>query len=44
MHEELERLVEAGLTPVEALQGATSAAATTFGLTDWGVMVAKDEG
>jgi imidazolonepropionase-like amidohydrolase len=38
LHEELRRLVEAGLTPVEALQGATSLAAGVFGLTDRGVI------
>lgn len=38
LHEELERLVRAGLTPVEALQGATTHAAETFGLTDRGVI------
>lgn len=38
LHEELERLVGAGLTPVEALQGATSLAADVFGLTDRGVI------
>jgi imidazolonepropionase-like amidohydrolase len=36
LHEELERLVAAGLTPAEALRGATSLAAGTFGLTDRG--------
>jgi len=36
LHEELERMVEAGLTPMEALQGATSLAAQTFGLKDRG--------
>jgi imidazolonepropionase-like amidohydrolase len=38
LHEELERLVDAGLTPAEALRGATSLAAATFGLTDLGVI------
>ncbi len=38
LHEELERLVAAGLTPAEALRGATSLAAGTFGLTDRGVI------
>lgn len=38
LHEELGRLVHAGLTPVEALQGATSRAASTFGLTDRGTI------
>jgi imidazolonepropionase-like amidohydrolase len=38
LHEELERLVDAGLAPAEALRGATSHAAGTFGLTDRGVI------
>jgi imidazolonepropionase-like amidohydrolase len=38
LHEELERLVDAGLAPAEALRGATSLAASTFGLTDRGVI------
>ncbi|MET7419020.1 amidohydrolase family protein [Dactylosporangium sp. NPDC005555] len=38
IHEELHRLVGAGLTPAEALRGATSAAAAAFGLTDRGVV------
>jgi imidazolonepropionase-like amidohydrolase len=38
LHEELNRLVEAGLTPVEALQGATLLAAETFGLSDRGAI------
>jgi imidazolonepropionase-like amidohydrolase len=38
LHEELERLVDAGLTPSEALRGATSLAAETFGLPDRGVI------
>ena len=38
LHEELERLVDAGLTPAEALRGATCLAAGTFGLTDRGVI------
>ena len=38
LHEELERLVDAGLTPCEALRGATSLAADTFGLADRGVI------
>jgi imidazolonepropionase-like amidohydrolase len=38
LHEELERLVDAGLAPAEALRGATSLAADTFGLTDRGVI------
>ncbi|GHJ47088.1 amidohydrolase [Catellatospora sp. TT07R-123] len=37
LHDELARLVAAGLTPVEALRGATSLAADTFGLSDRGV-------
>lgn len=36
IHEELARLVEAGLTPTEALDGATCLAADTFGLADRG--------
>lgn len=32
MHQELELLVQAGLTPIEALQGATSRVAEVFGL------------
>ena len=36
IHDELERLVRAGLTPVEALRGAGVAAAGTFGLGDRG--------
>ena len=36
MHEELELLVRAGLTPVEALAAATSATADAFGLDDRG--------
>jgi imidazolonepropionase-like amidohydrolase len=36
MHRELELLVEAGLTPVEALAAATSAPARAFGLEDRG--------
>ncbi len=36
VHEELARLVEAGLTPAEALDGATRLAADTFGLHDRG--------
>lgn len=35
-HEELGRLVDAGLTPLQALQGATSKTADVFGLTDRG--------
>jgi imidazolonepropionase-like amidohydrolase len=38
LHEELERLVDAGLAPAEALRGATSLAAGIFGLTDRGVI------
>lgn len=36
LHRELELLVEAGLTPAEALAAATSVTAETFGLTDRG--------
>jgi hypothetical protein len=36
LHRELELMVLAGLTPVEALRAATSAPATTFGLGDRG--------
>ncbi len=36
LHDELERLVEAGLSPVEALAAATSAPAGAFGLVDRG--------
>jgi imidazolonepropionase-like amidohydrolase len=36
LHEELALLVAAGLTPTQALQGATSVAAHTFGLYDRG--------
>ncbi|MFD5825957.1 amidohydrolase family protein [Lentzea sp. NPDC060358] len=38
LHDELALLVEAGLTPAEALHGATALAARTFGLTDRGVV------
>ncbi|MFF5075442.1 amidohydrolase family protein [Actinoplanes sp. NPDC000266] len=38
LHEELERLVHAGLTPVEALRSATSSAAEVFGLTGRGTI------
>jgi imidazolonepropionase-like amidohydrolase len=38
LHEELERLVAAGLAPAEALRGATSLAAAIFGLTDRGAV------
>jgi imidazolonepropionase-like amidohydrolase len=40
MHRELELLVMAGLTPVEALRAATSAPARAFGLDDRGRIVA----
>jgi imidazolonepropionase-like amidohydrolase len=40
MHRELELLVRAGLTPVEALTAATSTPAATFGLKDRGRIVA----
>ncbi|MEE4545609.1 amidohydrolase family protein [Streptomyces sp. V4-01] len=36
LHDELENLVEAGLTPVEVLRAATSLTAETFGLKDRG--------
>ncbi|WP_394618942.1 amidohydrolase family protein [Lentzea sp. JNUCC 0626] len=39
LHDELDRLVGAGLTPVEALRAATSLAAETFGLTDRGAVL-----
>lgn len=38
LHEELSQLVEAGLTPMEALQAATSNAANYFGLSDVGTI------
>jgi imidazolonepropionase-like amidohydrolase len=38
LHEELARLVDAGLAPAEALRGATALAAAVFGLTDRGVI------
>lgn len=38
LHEELGRLVDAGLTPAEALQGATLLAAEAFGLHDRGAI------
>ncbi|GFG01197.1 adenine deaminase 2 [Aspergillus udagawae] len=38
LHDELELLVEAGLSPVEALRGATSTAASTFRLHDRGAI------
>jgi len=40
LHDELELLVEAGLTPVEALRSATVASAAFFGFTDRGVIEA----
>lgn len=40
LHEELQRLVGAGLTPEQALKGATSLAASVFGLTDRGRIAA----
>jgi imidazolonepropionase-like amidohydrolase len=40
LHHELELLVHAGLTPVEALRGATSAPASVFQLGDRGVIAA----
>lgn len=39
LHHELELLVDAGLTPVEALSSATSLPAKHFGLTDRGAIV-----
>lgn len=36
VHDELARLVDAGLTPVEAIDGATSKAVQVFGLSDRG--------
>lgn len=36
LHREMQLLVEAGLTPLEVLQGATSEAAAAFGLTNAG--------
>ncbi|UOZ04879.1 amidohydrolase family protein [Amycolatopsis sp. WQ 127309] len=38
MHDELGLMVEAGLTPVEVLRGATTLTARTFGLDDRGVI------
>ena len=38
MHHELELLVGAGLSPLEALRGATSLTASTFGFTDRGLI------
>jgi imidazolonepropionase-like amidohydrolase len=40
LHDELERLVAAGLAPAEALRAATSQAAQVFGLDDRGVIAA----
>ena len=40
IHEELARLVDAGLTPAEALEGATRSAADAFRLTDRGRIAA----
>lgn len=40
VHDELARLVAAGLSPVDALRGATSTAADVFGLTDRGRIAA----
>lgn len=40
MHRELELLVQAGLTPVQALRAATSSPAVAFGLRDRGRIVA----
>ena len=39
LHQELQLLVAAGLTPVEALKSATSVPARRFGLTDRGRIV-----
>ncbi|MNW01235.1 isoaspartyl dipeptidase [compost metagenome] len=39
VHHEMQLLVEAGFTPVEALQSATSKIARRFGLTDRGHIV-----
>ncbi len=39
-HDELELLVEAGLTPIEALRAATFIPAAYFGFTDRGVITA----
>ncbi len=39
-HDELRLLVEAGLTPVEALRSATVLPATFFGFTDRGIIEA----
>ncbi|WP_460433953.1 amidohydrolase family protein [Angustibacter speluncae] len=38
MHDELSRLVAAGLDPVQALRGATSTAAEVFDLRDRGTL------
>lgn len=40
LHEELERLVRAGLSPVDALRSTTSEAARVFGLSDRGTIAA----
>jgi imidazolonepropionase-like amidohydrolase len=40
LHDELGLLVDAGLTPVEALRSATVVPAAFFGLTDRGVIAA----
>lgn len=40
VHEECQRLVDAGMTPLEVLRGATSGAATTFRLHDRGRIAA----
>lgn len=40
LHDELELLVDAGLTPTEALQSATSLPAKVFGLNDRGIIEA----
>ena len=40
VHEECQRLVDAGMTPLEVLKGATSTAATTFRLHDRGRIAA----
>jgi imidazolonepropionase-like amidohydrolase len=39
LHEELQLLVAAGLTPIEALRAATSVPARRFNLTDRGMIV-----
>ena len=38
LHDELRLLVEAGLTPMEALRAATSTAAAAFGWSDGGII------